>query len=89
MSSWRAKEAVDSEMILTDGFITVRAIETEPLPQTKLQILGPVTTHLGLLVISPNQVRVLGGGEDGIVCNPAGAWELGEEEVLEEEENRS
>lgn len=60
MSSWRAREAVDSEMILTDGFITVRAIETEPLPQTKLQILGPVTTHLGLLVISPNQVRVLG-----------------------------
>lgn len=68
----RPWEAAPTRMLmlqLTDGVRSVEAMEYKPVPQlnislpagTKLLLKGPITCRLGVLLLGPQNVQVLGG----------------------------
>ncbi|XP_062399581.1 recQ-mediated genome instability protein 1 [Sardina pilchardus] len=68
----RPWEAAPTRMLmlqLTDGVRSVEAMEYRPVPQlntrlpagTKLLLRGPITCRLGVLLLKPQNVQVLGG----------------------------
>ncbi|XP_041957891.1 recQ-mediated genome instability protein 1 [Alosa sapidissima] len=98
----RPWEAAPSRMLmlqLTDGVQSVEAMECRPVPQlntrlpagTKLLLRGPITCRLGVLLLGPQNVQVLGGEVEEllhtntqahVLCRALG---LPEEEPAEEE----
>ncbi|XP_026868009.2 recQ-mediated genome instability protein 1 [Electrophorus electricus] len=72
---WEAKPTRMLMLQLTDGVQNVEGMEYRPVPAlcvdlppgTKLQVVGRVTVRLGVLLLKPENVRVLGGEVDQLV----------------------
>jgi len=72
--SWEPRAQRMMLLTLTDGQQTVEAMEHQIIkvipdviePGTKIQIFGPVPVRRGILMLSPNNVRMLGGAVDEI-----------------------
>ena len=82
---------IDSCSILSDGFSTVKALETRPLPKplcsgNKVLLRGPLTAHKGLILISPEQVQVIGGEEKQVDKEQVDKEQVDKEQVEEVEE---
>ena len=66
---WEAAPARMLMLQLTDGVQSAQAMEHKPVPQlntglpagTKLLLRGPITCRLGVLLLGPQNVQVLGG----------------------------
>jgi len=72
--SWEPRAQRMMLLTLTDGQQTVEAMEHQTVkvipdviePGTKIQIFGPVPVRRGILMLSSNNVRMLGGAVDEI-----------------------
>lgn len=82
--SWEAKPTRMLMLQLTDGIHHIQGMEYHPLPVlrsnlppgTKMMIQGKVAYRLGVLLLKPENVRLLGGEVDGL------AEEFAEQRVL-------
>jgi len=69
VQSWEPKPQRVMMLTISDGFQTVEAMEHQVIkaipdtltPGMKIQVLGPVTVRRGIILLTPNNVRVLGG----------------------------
>ena len=65
-------------LTVTDGFQTIEAMEHQVIkaipdvvtPGMKIQVLGPVTVRRGVILLTSNSMRVLGGGRGGCLFLP-------------------
>ncbi|KAM9475715.1 recQ-mediated genome instability protein 1 isoform 1-T2 [Clarias gariepinus] len=72
---WEAKPTRMLMLQLTDGVQNLEGIEYRPIPAlnaglppgTKLQVLGRVHVRLGVLLLKPENVRVLGGEVEALM----------------------
>ncbi|GAA6106811.1 recQ-mediated genome instability protein 1 [Tachysurus ichikawai] len=99
---WEAKPTRMLMLQLTDGVQNLEAIEYRPIPAlsanlppgTKLQVVGRVMVRLGVMMLKPENVRVLGGeveeimeanSQSKVICRTLG---LPEENHQREAENQ-
>jgi len=69
VQSWEPKPQRVMMLTVTDGFQTVEAMEHQVIkaipdvvtPGMKIQVLGPVTVRRGIILLTSNSLRVLGG----------------------------
>jgi len=85
-AAWEPKPSRVMMLTLTDGFQTVQAMEHETLaclpdrltPGLKVQVSGPLVCRRGILLLTKNCLRVLGGGVEEL------SDEFGLEKILSE-----
>uniref|UniRef100_A0A8C5K216 RecQ-mediated genome instability protein 1 n=1 Tax=Jaculus jaculus TaxID=51337 RepID=A0A8C5K216_JACJA len=72
---WEAKSSRMLMLQLTDGTVQIQGMEYQPIPAlhngltpgTKILIYGNILFRLGVLLLKPENVKVLGGEVDGLL----------------------
>lgn len=102
---WEAKPTRMLMLQLTDGVQNLEGIEYRPIPTlganlppgTKLQVVGRVMVRLGVLLLKPENVRVLGGeveelmevhSQSRVLCRTLGLPEENHQQEAEDQENQ-
>ncbi|KAG7332131.1 hypothetical protein KOW79_003965 [Hemibagrus wyckioides] len=100
---WEAKPTRMLMLQLTDGVQDLEAIEYRPVPAlsanlppgTKLQVVGLVMVRLGVLLLKPENVKVLGGeveeimevnSQSRVICRTLGLPEENQQQEAEDQE---
>lgn len=102
---WEAKPTRMLMLQLTDGVQNLEGIEYRPIPTltanlppgTKLQVVGRVMVRLGVLLLKPENVKVLGGeveelmkaySQSRVLCRTLGLPEENHEQEVQDQENQ-